>query len=436
MNTLFALLITIFVIVFFHELGHFLFAKLFGVKVEKFSIGFPPTLFKKTIGETEYSLGLIPLGGFVKMKGMLDESLDGATITGADDEFLSKKSWQKILILSGGVLFNLILAVIIFSSVTFFSGKTIIPGTTIGIVDSTSIGFKAGLRINDKIIDINDVKVHNWDDIQTTYLKNLNKDITIRVQRGGNILTLSINEEEFRQKNSEYFGIGPKILPVIGSVQPDTPADKAGLQSLDTILAFNGYVVDNWYQLTDSIRHNPEKEIRLSVKRGQDTLVLSAVPRAVLVEKKEGLPEEVGQLGISVKFDKETFSFISSIGEGFKEVENQFIMIFKGFYMLLTGVKSPQEMLGGPIVIAQMASTAASFGLGTLFQFIGSLSVILAIFNILPIPALDGGHILIIIIETVRRKPLELQTRIRIQQFGMIILLLLVVFTIFNDLSR
>jgi regulator of sigma E protease len=436
MNTVFSIAFTIFVIVLIHETGHFIFARIFGVTVERFAIGFPPLLFRKKIGGTEYSLGLIPLGGYVKMKGILDESMDGSSITGAPDEFMSKNPVQKILILSGGVIFNLIFAFLIFSVITFSNGKTVFPGTTVGIVDSSSIGFQAGLRINDRIITINGKKVRNWDDISNTFLKYLGNNITVEILRNGEQKQIFIPADYFKQKNSEYLGVGPKLEPVIGDVQNGSPAEKGGLKPGDKILAFNGSVIETWYQLTDSIRKYPDKQIELTVLRGTDTLLLSLVPRSVMVEQKDAPAKEIGQLGVTVRLEKIEFGFVESLKQGILEVENQFIMNFKGFYMLISGKRSPREMIGGPIIIAKMASTAASFGFATLFKFIASLNIILAIFNILPIPALDGGHILIVLIETVRRKQISLQTRMRIQQIGFAILMLLVLFSIFNDLTR
>lgn len=436
MNSIWAIVFTIFIIVFVHELGHFLFARLFGVTVERFSIGFPPVLYRKKIKGTEYSIGLIPLGGYVKMKGILDESMDESSITGAPDEFASKKTYQKILILAGGVLFNLIFAYLIFTGITYTNGKIIIPGTTIGVVDSNSIGFQAGLRVDDRIVAINDTKVSNWDEISETFLKNIGNNIAIKIYRNDSLRTLMIPASMFQEKKSEYLGVGPKIYPVIGQVQPGSPAEKARIMVNDTIIAFNGYPVETWYQLTDSIQNYPEKEISLTIKRASGIVTLKAIPRSIMIEQKDKPAKEVGQLGISVKFDRKSYSFLQSMHQGVLEIEKQFLMNFKGFYLLFTGARSPREMIGGPLVIAKLASTAASYGWSTLLQFIAALNIILVIFNILPIPALDGGHILLVVIEAIRRKPISLQTRMRIQQIGFVILLLIFIFAIFNDLTR
>lgn len=436
MTSLLAIIFTIAVIVFIHELGHFLFARLFGVTVEKFSIGFPPVVYKKKVGETEYSIGMIPLGGYVKMKGIIDESLDESTLTGAPDEFASKKNYQKILILLGGVLFNLIFAYFIFTSVIYLKGKTVFPGTTIGIVDSSSVGFRAGLRMNDRIVKINDQPVKNWEEISTIFLQYLGRDMVFTVSRGDSEVQVNLPAEYFREKDSEYLGVGPKLLPVIGTVQPGSPADKAGLRPGDRITHFNGHPVDSWYQLTDSIRKYPDQAVTLRFLRDGEETELTVTPRSVFIKNENGIDREIGQLGISMQLETIEYSLGKSFIAGFEEVKNQIMLNVNGLLMLIRGTRSAKEMVGGPIAIVQMVSSAADFGFVSLLRFIGALNIILAIFNVLPIPALDGGHIVLVLIEAMRRKPLSLKTRIRIQQIGFVILIALMTFAIFADISR
>ncbi len=424
------------VLIFFHELGHFLFAKLFGVRVERFSIGFPPRLFGVKIGDTDYCISAIPFGGYVKMAGMIDESMDTSTLTGAPYEFASKKWWQKVAILAGGVILNMVLAWIIFSALLYSEGQQIIPSTTVGYIQEGTIAEKAGFQVHDQILEINGTAVKNWNDIAQQYVANLGKRTVFKVKRGEEIKEIVIDDELFKQKNSEQLGLSPLMLAQIGQLVPDSPAAKSGLKPGDRILAISGQPVTSWEEMTEIVRKNPEKPLEFRIKRGNQILTLTITPEPTDEIDQDGKSHIVGKIGAWPYFESREIPFFTSLTEGFKNTFFVSKLNVKALSWLITGKKSAKELLGGPIMITKMAGDFAKTGFASLLGLIANLSIMLAIINILPIPALDGGHISIILIEEIRRKPFSTKTKIKIQQVGMAILMILIVFVMYNDILR
>ena len=194
------------ILIVIHELGHFLAAKWMGVRVEKFSVGFPPRLFGKKIGDTDYCVSAIPLGGYVKLSGMIDESMD-TNETGADYEFNSKPVWKRIVIISAGVIMNFFLAVIIMTVLTYTMGERITPSTEVGQVGKEGIAKKIGFEVGDEILALNETQVANWEAIQLAYIENLNSDITFKVRRNDEIINLEYRRKWFSEKNAEFLDI-------------------------------------------------------------------------------------------------------------------------------------------------------------------------------------------------------------------------------------
>ncbi|MFZ0391153.1 MAG: RIP metalloprotease RseP [Calditrichia bacterium] len=424
------------ILVFFHELGHFMFAKLFGVRVDRFSIGFPPRLIGFKLGETDYCISAIPFGGYVKMAGVVDESMDSESLTGAPDEFASKKWWQKVLILIGGVTMNMILAWVIISGILHFEGEPMLPSTTVGQVVEGGISEEAGLQTGDQIISVNGEQVTNWNDISQAYIANLGSKITFTVKRSGRETEVVFDKNVLQQKNSDMLDIFPLIPARVGEIQPDSPADHAGLQRGDRIVRIKGQPVNNWNEMTDLIQENAEKSLQIEILRESKTISKTLTPESTSIISEDGSEKVVGKIGIGVYYDKREIGVFPALAEGFQRTWFFTTMNIKALSWLVTGKKSAKEMLGGPIMITKMAGDFAKSGFTSLMELIAHLSIMLAIVNILPIPALDGGHITITLIEEIRRKPLSLNTKVKIQQVGMAILFVLIIFVMYNDILR
>ena len=352
MTTILAMLFVLVVLIFFHELGHYLAARSVGIRVERFYVGF--NLFglgiKKKIGHTEYGLGLIPLGGYVKVAGIVDESMD-TKLTGAEWEFQSKNALQKIWFMSAGVLANLLLAVLIFFSLTLVNG--------IAEADPSS---------------------------------------------------------------------------VVGSLARDYPAAAAGIQNGDEITAINGEPVSSWDKLTSIIHARPGESIEVTWIRNGQTFrrVMETRATETLVDDEI---KTVGMIGIGPVVTTRPAGFGEAVVSGFALTKRWFGLTVKSLAMIITGKASLRDV-GGPILIAQLAGQSAQSGFSTLLGFLAIISVNLALINILPIPALDGGHIIIVLIEAALRRSLSLRARMAIQQLGVILLLTLIVVIIYNDIMR
>ncbi|WP_456440050.1 RIP metalloprotease RseP, partial [Caldithrix abyssi] len=267
MTNLFAIIFVFGVLVIIHELGHFIAAKLMGVRVERFSIGFPPKLFSKKIGDTEFTISAIPLGGYVKMAGFIDESMD-AKITGAPDEFQSKSTWRKVVIITGGVIMNFLLAILILTVLNFVQGERIIPTTKVGYVGEQGIGHRIGFQKYDEILAINGQPVHNWNEVQEQFVDNLNSNIVFTVVRDGRQIQLVYQKEWFKESKAEQFDVGPLIPAKVGAITPGMPAEKIGLKRGDEIVAIAGQPIKDWVEMTEVIRKYPEKTISIECRRG------------------------------------------------------------------------------------------------------------------------------------------------------------------------
>lgn len=423
------------VLVFIHELGHFLAAKWMGVRVEKFSIGFPPTLFSKKIGETEFQISAIPLGGYVKMAGFLDESMD-TEITGADYEFSSKPVWRRIIIISGGVIMNLLLAIVVLAVLNFSEGEKIIPNTTIDIVGEGGVGEKVGFQKGDKVLQVNGSPVNNWNEVQEIFIDNLNKDVQFMVLRDGTEQTLLYKKEWFASEKGEQLDVAPFIPSKVGEVSPGMPAEEAGLLRGDVIHKIDDHKVTDWQEMTELIRVNPGQEIDIVWQRNGSEMSAKITPQKFEETDGEGIIEDVGKIGINYYFEQRDIGIVQSIING---VDNTFGLIYlnmRGLWWVISGTKSAKEIIGGPIMIAKMAGDAAQAGWTYLWYLIAALSSILAFFNILPIPVLDGGHLVFLIIEGIMGKPLSIKVRLKIQQVGMALLLSFIVFILYVDIKR
>jgi regulator of sigma E protease len=429
MTTILAFVFVLGVMIFFHELGHFLVAKKVGVRVEKFSLGFGPKLvgFKK--GETEYLISAFPLGGYVKMAG----ENPGEEITGAKYEFSSRSVLERMGIVTAGPGMNLILA-FLFISLVFMIGrqtpKYLTEKPVIGWVEKDSYGELAGLEVGDQIVKINSEPVSTWENVFTIFGSDPLGEFQLVVDRGGTTLTKVIAPQEADEGESVSLGITHYIPPKVGAITPDFPAAKAGLQLGDEIVRIDDTPINHWFTLSEIIHKSRDKTLRLEVQRDQRKFFVNITPQYSPIN-------DVALIGISAPTEMvlRRYGFLESIKQGFIEVGKLLAMTMDFLWKLVTGSASPQN-LGGPIMIAKVAGTAAKSGVSDLLYFMGFLSLQLGILNLFPIPILDGGHLLFLFYETARRKPLSLKKQEIAQQVGMLFLIFLMGYVIYNDIMR
>ncbi|MCX6122214.1 MAG: RIP metalloprotease RseP [Ignavibacteriales bacterium] len=429
-STIFYFIITIGILVLVHELGHFLAAKFFKMRVDTFSLGFPPRAFGKKIGETDYCISWVPIGGYVKIAGMIDESFDNEFLNKEPQpwEFRSKPIWQRMIVISAGVIMNLLLAILIFWGIIFHQGKTIHPVTEIGYVEPNSPAAKSGLHMGDKFVSINNHPMKQWDEIESTlYTESVAHDLTIQIQRSGTVNTFFIRRSELPDFTEERFGVFPAgFVPVVDLVEHGKPAEQIGLQPGDTLLAVNEKPV-SFGSLQEAIRTNAGKEILLSWARGNQKMNAHVKPTAE------------GRIGVSLDrvyqgpIIHEQYSFFEALPISMRELKTISVLFLSNIYQIVAGKASLSKSMGGPIKIAQLAKRSADTGVLEFFGFISLLSISLALLNILPFPALDGGHLVFLVYEAVFRREVPSKVRIAIQQAGFILLLVFMAFVLYND---
>ena len=436
MNFSFLAIVFVFgILVVIHELGHFLAAKWMGVRVERFSIGFPPRLFGKKIGDTDYCISAIPLGGYVKLSGMIDESMDGE-LTGAEYEYSSKPVWKRIIIITAGVVMNFLLAILILTIVSFTKGEVVYPSTEIGSIGQDGIAQRVGLQVGDKIAAIDGVAITTWNEIQTEFIKHLNDDIHFDVIRGNETISLTYKKEWFSEKNAELLDIGWAPSSRVGEIKLDSPAEKAGLKFGDEIKKINGVAVNNWSEMTELIKENPGNVVKIDYTREGQFRTVDIVPETFNEKDSDGNEITVGRIGVYIYYETYDIGLFRAVENG---INNTFALIglnMRGLWWVITGTKSASDVIGGPIMIAKLAQDAAEVGWDRLWNLTAALSAILAFFNILPIPALDGGHLVFLILEGILGRPISTKTKLVVQQIGMAILLTLIVLIIYIDIRR
>lgn len=431
LSTVFYFIVTIGILVFIHELGHFAAAKYFGMRVDRFSIGFPPRAFGKQIGETDYCVSWIPIGGYVKIAGMVDESMDTEFLSRPPEpwEFRAKPIWQRAIVMAAGVIMNILLAIAIFWGIIYTQGRVVRPVTEVGYVVPGSPAEKAGLRTYDKIVSINDRKVSQWDQIESMiYAETVGQDVVVRVERGGTTASIEIKRLDLPELTEERFGIFPVgLVPIVSSVQSDMPAASIGLAPGDTIKAVNGDPV-SYSSLSTTVRANAGREIMLSWKRGDSAITQPVTPTA------EGVIGISLMAGYQGPIERMEYSLFEAFPVSVREVWFTSGLFFNNILQIVVGDASFSKSVGGPVRIAQMANRSAESGAVSFLGFVALLSISLALLNILPFPALDGGHLMFLGYEAIFRREVPTRIRLAIQQAGMLLLLVFMAFVLYNDL--
>ena len=426
------------ILVFIHELGHFLTARLFKIRVEKFFIFFDfggKKLFSFKRGDTEYGIGWFPLGGYVKISGMIDESMDKEQLAKPPEpwEFRSKPTWQRLIVMVAGVFMNLILGIFIFSIMAMHYGETYIPvkGNDPGIV-ALKLGRELGLKTGDTILKIND---KNYTDLKQfrdifSYDLLLSDNAKLTIRREGGLKEVKMPKDLINKLSEQ--GIDNFVIPgdrfYVNKVMSGTNAFKGGLKPSDKIIKINDTSIYYFPQIIIVLADHKNQDVKLTVVRKGDTVVLNKV----LVDKDGKLGFEAHR---DITFVTDKYGFFKSFAVGNHNAWRLLKENTKGFMKLFGGHVDPRKAIQGPISIAKNIY-GGEWIWERFWRMTGLLSLILAFMNLLPIPALDGGHVITIFIEIITGRPMKQKVLEVIQTIGLVIVFALIGFSIFNDIIQ
>ena len=429
MTTLLAFIFVLGVLIFVHELGHFIMARRIGVRVLTFSLGFGPKILSFRRGDTEYCVSAIPLGGYVKMAGENPED----NRTGASDEFMSKTKWQRFQVLVMGPVMNLALAWVVMALVLYQGAP--VPAfdeqpVVIGSFAENSVAEAAGLRVGDRIMAVDGRPVEDWEAFSMAIVTKGNRQVTLTVNRDGRIIETQLTPRAQGKFEIGDIGVRPILNPQITAVNAGEPAEAAGLKAGDVVVGAAGVRNPEHARLVEIIREHGGRPLPLEVRRGDGSVhQITVTPRVV---------DEVGRIGATF-FSYETRAVEPGILEAFKlsAVQN-----WEWTKLILTTLKglftreTPMKQLMGPVGIAEMSGNAAQAGWIQLFTLMAMISLNLGLLNLMPIPVLDGGHILILALEGVSRRDFSIKVKEKMLLVGFVLLVTLMVTVIYNDLTR
>ena len=436
--TILAFLFVLGVLIFVHELGHFLMARRIGVRVLTFSLGFGPKLINVKRGDTEYCISAIPLGGYVKMAGENPED----SRTGSPDEFLSKGKWQRFQVLVMGPVMNLLLAIIVMA-VVYYQGAQVPQfeqqPVVIGTFAQDSVAAKAGLKPGDRIVTVDGDPVETWEKFGMAVVSKAKRNVTIgyvRDGRAGEVIVVPTAQGKYEMGD---IGVQPRIHPEMDEIVPGQPADKAGLRKGDVILAVGNELPISYDRLIELIRTSPGKTLAVQVKRGETVQTINLTPQhfgvTVMVN---GVETPIATVGAQIR-PWETHTVNPGVAEAFKlslkknwEWTRLIVETLGGLFTRETSVKQ----LMGPVAIADLSGAAAQAGWISLFSLMSMISLNLGLLNLMPIPVLDGGHIFILALEGLARRDFSMRVKEKMLLAGFVLLLMLMVTVIYNDLMR
>ena len=438
-------LIVLGVLVAFHELGHFLAARWVGVKVLKFSLGFGPKLFGRKMGETEYLLSTIPLGGYVKLFG--EDETEATTQEDRARSFAHQGLWGKVLIVAAGPGFNFILAYFIFAGWLATGAPLPVPTfqdltPDIEAIAPGSPADTAGIQIGDRVSRVNGRDISTRAELFDAVAKSKGQALTIEIKRGEQVKTLTVapttahGPQASTQEPGYYLGV-EETPPFVTSVAQSSPAAKAGLQAGDHVVTIEGQTIHTWSQMTGIVKENPNRQLQVEVLREGHRISLTMTPTA---EKTtvNGQSVEVGKIGISGPGGRSLIhsnTSLLSLYDGLRATWGWTELTAIGLYKIVVGDISSKN-IGGPLMIANISAEAGAQGASSVVFLIAILSINLGLLNLLPIPILDGGHLLFFLIEGILRRPLGERQRELAQQAGLVLLVGVMVFAVWNDLER
>jgi regulator of sigma E protease len=420
----FAFIIALGVIIFVHEFGHLVVAKAFGMRVLAFSLGFGRRLFGFRRGETEYKVALIPLGGYVQLGGE-----DPTEVSTDPREFLNRPRWQRVLVYLAGPAMNVILAILLIA-IVFMAGIEVsaLPNNPpiVGTVVEGSPGEQAGLLPGDRIVSVSGKEISQWDEIQFAILTGPEIELSLLVEREGGERQVVLTPSRVPKYEFGDAGIFPKMLPRVSEVLTGSPAEEAGFAPGDEMRALNGRPLISGQEFVELIEKNADQVVVVEVLRHDQAVRLAVTPR------DEG---GVGRIGVRLGYFQRfgpSAALVESVRFNLQITRQTFMVLGKIF----SGQLAAKSALSGPIEIAALSGAAARTGVKELIRLMGLLSISIAILNLLPIPVLDGGQIFILAIESTRRRDLSLKVKERINQFGTLVIVVLMVMVLYFDLSK
>ncbi|MDV5171745.1 sigma E protease regulator RseP [Photobacterium rosenbergii] len=440
-----AFLLALGILIAVHEYGHFWVARRCGVYVEKFSIGFGRALWRK-VGKdgTEYTLAMIPLGGYVKM---LDERVEPVDSHRRHMAFNNKKLWQRSAIVAAGPLANFLFAIVAYWVVYLIGVPAVKP--VIGEIAPQSIAAEAGIESGMELKTISGIKTADWESVNMAMISHIgDKEMVLTVTEPGTSYEiekqLDLSSWSFDPESERVLttlGItpySPKITLVISQLVEDGAAISAGLRLNDEIIAIDGESVTDWQQVVDAVRSHPQQALEMEVLRGGEPVVLSLTPAA-----KEAGEEQVGYAGFAPKVEPWPESYrinlqygpIEAVGKAAEKTWQLVTLTFDMVTKLVTGDVAMKN-LSGPISIAKGAGMTADYGVVYFLGFLALISVNLGIVNLLPLPVLDGGHLMFFAIEAVTRRPVSERVQDIGYRVGSAILVALMAVALFNDFTR
>jgi len=424
-TTILTFIVVLSILVFVHELGHFLVAKKSGMKVEEFSLGYPPKAVGIKIGETEYCLSWLPLGGYVKIAGMADFGHEESK--GEPWEFQSKPRWIQMSVMIAGPFMNFLLGFLLLFGLRLSAGEyEFLNDTRVGEVKEASPLYDAGLLPGDRILSVGSMPITDWEEMSDAFITHMGKTVAIAVERETNQVVLTVD----LTNTPEGLGIGPYMTTEVGATMPGMPAQEIALQPGDIITSVASVPVTMWWEMSREISKRPNEAIEITWMREKTHMSASITP-----EGQEEGEKTIGRIGINTASKRTPISFGKAFFRSGDETIRLSTAIFGFVKRLVVGQESSKQ-LAGPVGIFQMVGQQAERGFSHVIWFMAMLSINLGVLNLLPIPMLDGGHLLILSIETIARRDLSSRHKEILQQVGFVFLLFLIIYVTVNDISR